>query len=237
MALFEKQAQPADINHVATADFTPTQTSAIIAQISDSQVLFAQLQRTKDIPPQFLPESSDYCLVVTHSPLQSGELSDDVKNQINQFARAHIGDPKHARWLLVHTWPINSVRPQSTLVCFIQHLSPNALVDNTEGAGVANQIVVALQGLQSEGLVTTNINFEMIRKMSKQFGVLFGGSFAEVANNLRVHSVDQSVRKTEKVAHEKGLFGPMHAPTQSLGLGGVKNSGTHLSSLEEEDAE
>lgn len=187
-----------------------------IALIENNAMLFAQLQSAKDIPSQFLPESKDYCLVVVDHPSSAGELSTEIINKIHTFAREHIADPKRARWMLVHIWPENSVKPQSTLVCFIQHFSPNALVDNTEGAGVANQILIALQGL--EGLVTTNINYELIRKMSSKFGVLFGGSFSDMANSLRVHSVDQSVRKTEKVAHEKGLFTPVHAPVASLGL-------------------
>lgn len=227
MSLFENRTHSADAA-VTTLDSPSTlkvHIPSAIAEIENNDMLFAQLKQAKDIPRQFLPENSDYCMVVTHTPLPNGELSDEIMSQINAFAREHISDPVHARWLLVHTWPENSVRAQSTLVCFIQHFSPNALVDNTEGAGVANQIVVALQGLQSEGLVTTNINFELIRKMSKQFGVLFGGSFAEVANRLRVHSVDQSVRKTEKVAHEKGLFSPVHAPVPGLSPGANQGSG------------
>lgn len=189
---------------------------AAIALIEDNAMLFAQLQGAKDIPSQFLPESKDYCLVVVDHPPGTGELSTEIIDKIHTFARAHIADPKRARWMLVHIWPENSAKPQSTLVCFIQHFSPNALVDNIEGAGVANQILIALQGL--EGLVTTNVNYELIRKMSSKFGVLFGGSFSDLANSLRVHSVDQSVRKSEKVAHEKGLFTPVHAPVAGLGL-------------------
>ena len=229
MSLFENRMQATDVNPTAVDSETVLKVQIpAIASIEDNVTLFGQLKQVKDIPSQFLPESSEYCMVITHSPAQNGELSEDVKNQISQFARAHISDPKHARWLLAHTWLLNSVRPQSTLVCFIQHFSPNALVDNTEGAGVANQVMMLLQELQPEGLVTTNVNFELIRNMTKQFGVLFGGSFAEVANSLRVHSVDQSVRKTEKAAHKNCLISPMHAPTPSLGLGGVNNSGTHL---------
>ncbi|MES2203760.1 MAG: hypothetical protein V4496_00915 [Pseudomonadota bacterium] len=223
MSLFENSPPRVDAN-VASIDFSAPEVLTAIAQIENNEMLFVQLQRAKDIPSQFLPESKDYCLVVSDTPAHTGELSSEVMNQINAFARAHIADPKHARWLLVHTWPANSDRPQSTLVCFIQHFEPNALVDNTEGAGVANQIVAALQALQGEGLVTTNINYELIRKMSKNFGVLFGGSFSDLANRLRVHSVDQSVRKSEKVAHEKGLFTPAPAPAASLGLGGVSDS-------------
>lgn len=215
-------------------EFVTTEALTAIACIESSSMLFAQLQQAKDIPPQFLPENKDYCLVATDVPAHTGELSMEVMDQINTFARAHIADPKHARWLLVHTWPENSLRPQSTLVCFIQHFAPNALVDNTEGAGVANQIVAALQDLQAEGLVTTNVNYELIRKMSSKFGVLFGGSFSDLANSLRVHSVDQSVRKSEKVAHEKGLFSPTHAPTLNINLGGAGDSGaTNL--LEDEN--
>lgn len=220
------------VQHGASAAAFGSPASGIIAQIEDNEMLFAQLQRAKDIPTQFLPEGSHYCLVVMHSPTQSGELSDDDMSKINAFAREHIADPSHARWLLVHTWPTNSAKPQSTLVCFIQHFSPNALVDNTEGAGVANQIVMALQGLQAEGLVTTNVNYELIRKMSSKFGVLFGGSFSDLANSLRVHSVDQAVRKSEKVAHEKGLFSPTHAPAPSKKFGGAEST----NSLDDENA-
>lgn len=195
-----------------------------ITSIVDGEILFAQLQCAKDIPVQFLPEASSCCLVISHSPNQVGELSDEVADQINTFARAHISDPAHARWLLVHTCLPNNLRPQSTLVCFIQHLSPNALVDNTEGAGVANQIVAALQALHEEGLVTTNVNYELIRKMSRRFGVMFGGSFTEVANSLRVHSIDQSVDKSKKVAHEKGLLIPESTSTLTPTLGGSDRS-------------
>lgn len=217
MSLFENNVPP------VSAEAAPaiSEMLSAIARIEDADTLFAQLQQAKDIPAQFLPESKDYCLVTTGFPSQTGELSAEEMDQINTFARAHIADPKHARWLLVQIWPVNSVRPQSTLVCFIQHFSPNALVDNTDGVGVANQIVAALQALQGEGLITTNVNFELIRKMSSKFGVLFGGSFSDLANSLRVHSVDQSVRKTEKVAHEKGLFAPAPAPAASPGLGGA----------------
>lgn len=234
MSLFENNPPIVEAN-VASADFSPSEARTVIARIEDAEMLFTQLQSAKDIPAQFLPENKDYCLVATDIPAQTGELSTEVMDKINAFARAHIADPKHARWLLVHTWPVNSVRPQSTLVCFIQHFSPNALVDNTEGAGVANQIVTALQNLQAEGLVTTNINYELIRKMSSKFGVLFGGSFSDLANSLRVHSVDQSVRKTEKVAHEKGLFSPTHAPTLNYGLGGAGGSSGVTDLLEDEN--
>ncbi len=228
MSLFENNVQKVD------ASISAAEALATIAHIEDNSMLFAQLQCAKDIPEQFLPESKEYCLVTSDFPAHTGELSAEVMDTINAFARAHIADPKHARWLLVHTWPVNSTKPQSTLVCFIQHFSPNALVDNTEGAGVANQIVAALQGLQEEGLVTTNINYELIRKMSSKFGVLFGGSFSDLANSLRVHSVDQSVRKSEKVAREKGLFSPTHAPTLGQRLGGAGASGaTNL--LEDEN--
>ena len=223
MSLFENNPPRVDAAMVS-ADVSTSEALTAIARIEDADMLFTQLQRAKDIPAQFLPESKDYCIVTTDFPSHTGELSTEVMDQINTFARAHIADSKRARWLLVHTWPVNSVRPQSTLVCFIQHFSPNALVDNTEGAGVANQIVAALQALQGEGLVTTNINFELIRKMSSKFGVLFGGSFSDLANSLRVHSVDQSVRKSEKVAHEKGLFMPASAPVASPGLGGAADS-------------
>ena len=234
MALFENNPPPVDAK-VASIDFSTSEALTAIARIEDTDMLFMQLQQAKDIPSQFLPESKDNCLVATDIPAHTGELSVEVMDKINAFARAHIADPKHARWLLVHTWPANSVRPQSTLVCFIQHFSPNALVDNTEGAGVANQIVMALQNLQGEGLVTTNVNYELIRKMSSKFGVLFGGSFSDLANSLRVHSVDQSVRKTEKVAHEKGLFSPTHAPTLGHGFGkaGASTGVTNL--LEDEN--
>ena len=233
MSLFENNPPRADAN-VAAVDFSTPEALPAIAKIENNEMLFSQLQRAKDIPAQFLPESKEYCLVATDYPSHTGELSVEVMDKINAFARAHIADPKHARWLLVHTWPVNSARPQSTLVCFIQHFSPNALVDNTEGAGVANQIVTALQNLQVEGLVTTNINYELIRKMSSKFGVLFGGSFSDLANSLRVHSVDQSVRKSEKVAHEKGLFSPTHAPTLNNSMGGAGASGaTNL--LEDEN--
>ncbi len=229
MSLFENNQQKVD------ADISATEVLTAIAHIEDSEMLFEQLQCAKDIPAQFLPESKEYCLVTTDFTAHTGELSAEVMDIINSFARAHIIDPKHARWLLVHTWPVNSTKPQSTLVCFIQHFSPNALVDNTEGAGVANQIVAALQALQGEGLVTTNINYELIRKMSSKFGVLFGGSFSDLANSLRVHSVDQSVRKTEKVAREKGLFSPTQAPTLGQRLGGAGASGaTNL--LEDENS-
>lgn len=206
------------------ATILDSQTQSVIAQIQDSEMLFSQLQCAKDIPIQFLPENKEYCLVASDTPAHTGELSSEVMDKINAFARAHIADPGRARWLLVHTWSANSARPQSTLVCFIQHFSPNALVDNTEGAGVANQIVAALQALQGEGLITTNVNYELIRKMSKNFGVLFGGSFSDLANRLRVHSVDQSVRKSEKVAHEKGLFAPAPAPAAAPSLGGAAHS-------------
>lgn len=219
MALFDNREQYNDIGTMATQSLD-SQTKGGITSIIDSEALFAQLQSAKDIPTQFLPEASHYCLVISHSPTHVGELSDSVIDQINTFARAHISDPTHARWLLAHTWLSNSVRPQSTLVCFIQHFSPNALVDNTEGAGVANQIVAALQALHEEGLVTTNVNYELIRKMSSRFGVMFGGSFAEVANSLRVHSIDQSVDKSKKVAHEKGLLTPAPAPAMTPSLGG-----------------
>lgn len=234
MSLFENNNSAPVEGKVASGDFSPPEALTAIAQIENNEMLFVQLQGAKDIPAQFLPESKEYCLVVTDVPSQTGELSVEVMDQINTFARAHIADPKRARWLLVHTWPANSARPQSTLVCFIQHFSPNALVDNTEGVGVANQIVTALQNLQKEGLVTTNLNYELIRKMSSKFGVLFGGSFTDLANSLRVHSVDQSVRKSEKVAHEKGLFSPTHAPAFHPGLGGAGASGaTNL--LEDEN--
>lgn len=234
MSLFENDVPFVDAN-IASVDVSGVEALAVITQIENNDLLFAQLQCAKDIPAQFLPESKEFCLVVTDVPSHTGELSVDVMDQINTFARAHIADPKHARWLLVHTWPTNSARPQSTLVCFIQHFSPNALVDNTESAGVANQIVAALQNLQVEGLVTTNVNYELIRKMSSKFGVLFGGSFSDLANSLRVHSVDQSVRKTEKVAHAKGLISPTHAPTFKPTLGGSGGSGaTNL--LEDENS-
>ncbi len=198
---------------------------SVITQIQDSDVLFSQLQQAKDIPAQFLPENSGYCLVVTDHPSHTGELSAATMYKVHAFARAHIVDPKHARWLLVHMCPTNSLKPQSTLVCFIQHFAPNALVDNTEGAGVANQIVIALQNLQEEGLVTTNVNYELIRNMSSKFGVLFGGSFSDMANSLRVHSVEQSVSKSKKVADRKGLLAPVHAPMPGLGLKAAKGSG------------
>lgn len=233
MSLFENSASALDASAVS-GDFSTSEALTAIARIENSDMLFTQLQRAKDIPTQFLPESKEYCLVATDFPLHTGELSSEVMDKINAFARAHIADSERARWLLVHTWPENSARPQSTLVCFIQHFSPNALVDNTEGAGVANQIVTALQNLQAEGLVTTNVNYELLRKMSSKFGVLFGGSFSDLANSLRVHSVDQSVRKSEKVAHEKGLFSPTHAPTLAKKLGGAGASGaTNL--LEDEN--
>jgi hypothetical protein len=230
MALFENTSHP----QLAEKAVNVTQFDIpAITQIEDNAVLFMQLQRAKDIPSQFLPEGKEYCLVVTDQPSHTGELSVAAMDKVHAFARMHIVDPKHARWLLVHMRPENAMKPQSTLVCFIQHFSPNALVDNTEGAGVANQIVIALQGLQEEGLVTTNINFELIRKMSSKFGVLFGGSFADLANSLRVHSVDQSVRKSEKVAHEKGLFLPTHAPGLNQSLGGAGNSAGGTNILED----
>ncbi|MCD8499828.1 MAG: hypothetical protein LRY43_01655, partial [Gammaproteobacteria bacterium] len=144
-----------------------------IKEIQDSESLFAQLRRVEDIPTQFLPKHSSDCLVLSDKPSHAGELSATTIDNIHVFARKHINDPENARWLLTHVRPDNSPRAQSTLVCFIQHLSPNALVDNIEGAGVANQIVVALQGLQEEGLVTTNMNYELIRRMSGKFGVFF----------------------------------------------------------------
>lgn len=213
MALFDNREQTLDL-----------QMKNAITSITDGEVLFAQLQQVKDIPTPFLPDSKNYCLVISHSPNATGELSADIIDQINAFARAHIVDPAHARWLLVHTWLPNSVRPQSTLVCFMQHFAPNALVDNTEGAGVANQVVTALQALHEEGLVTTNVNYELIRKMSSRFGVLFGGSFAEVANSLRVHSVNESVDKGKKVADAKGLLSPTPAPVMAPSLGGVNRA-------------
>lgn len=203
-----------------------------ITEIKNSTLLFKELCQAKDIPSQFLPSNENYCLVVTAYPALTGELSKEVIDQIHDFGRKHIEDPRHARWLLVHLCLENSPKPQSTLVCFIQHFSPNALVDNTEGVGVANQVLMTLQAL--DGLTTTNINYELIRKMSSKFGVLFGGSFADLANSLRVHSLDQSVRKTETVAHDKSLLAPVHVPNKKLGLSPGKGNGEPV--LEDEDA-
>lgn len=228
MSSFEENVQSAEIA-ASPIDFSNSEALTTIARIEDGETLFTQLQRAKDIPAQFLPESAKYCLVATSVPEHTGELSEEMIDKITAFARAHIVDPERARWLLVHTWPVNSLKPQSTLVCFVQHFSPNALVDNTEGAGVANQIIVALQSLQGEGLVTTNLNYELIRKMSKQFGVLFGGSFTAVANSLRVHSVDESVKKSERVAREKGLFSPTQAPTPGQRPAASTSSAENLS--------
>jgi len=199
-----------------------------IKEIQTNESLFAQLRRVQDIPTEFLPKNSSDCLVLSDKPSHAGELSRSTIDNIHTFARKHINDPENPRWLLTHVRPDNSPRAQSTLVCFIQHLSPNALVDNIEGAGVANQIVVALQGLQEEGLVTTNMNYELIRRMSGKFGVFFGGSFASMADSLRVQSVHESVDKTKKVAHEKGLLSPAPAPAPSLGLGGSSSGSSRV---------
>lgn len=186
----------------------------IIANILDNNTLFEQLQRaTPRIPSPFLPQDCYGCLVVSYPATPEGGCLEHVVAKINFFARAHIRDPGQARWLLAHTWFPNNLRPQSTLVCFMQHRAPHALVDNTEGVGVANQIVTLLEGLRDEGLVTTNVNYELIQKMHRRFGVLFGGSFAELAKSLHTHSIEESAKKSEKVATEKGLLMPITPST------------------------